>query len=620
MPTLDELLMQVRAQNTQRATAEPNATGPATPQEVPQPRGLDAMLEQVRAQRASVDPSEPVLASNAMPAGQQFAYNVAQRLAPQMRMGQFVGGTAGGILGPLALSKLIPGPVDDILMLMGGVASAGIGGGIGEGVQQKLSPYENIDYRKMGEAAVAESLGELGGRGIAQAGSFVGRKLISRNAVQKFAQSVLGKPLDATDAGNRLYQTVGRRIDTPDGYMQGALHQELSHFFDPAYAMIGTATKGGGVKIETLKRRASKALSDHYGGAKILPAGAIEELEKVLAADDVVPFEWLRGHKTYWQGINARLKRDAMVGDTALIDLAGEAKRLQLDTASWVGIDPSVAPELRRLNRMYSQTEELMDTVFPRKWTESLKAKPEKAVDLIGNPSEKTSRGAWTQQIRNTKKALLYMPDGKLRPGGQEAWDNLRTAWWTGQINRYAASGDFDTEGFAKMLNLLGDKATKELFDPGEVRRVQSLQKLLRSKNARILNQHAAVLGTIGVAGGVGAGLGWDMYHDIQNGDYVGVLKDGTIAMSAGVLAAAARSNKYASLVNVILRSKPRDPTVIPAAVRLVRLLESDKARKQKQEAAEVKTALSRAMPEESNRLGYESGLPRGWQPGGMAQ
>lgn len=607
--TLDELVRQYRAQkaNTQSATVvEPNTIEvPVVPVE-----RVKSLADLVSERRAAADPTEPVLPSNVPTSGESFAYQVSQRLAPAMRTGQFAGGTVGGLLAPLILSKMIPGPIDDIALLATGVLGAATGGGAGEAIQQKMSPYENINYRKMGEAAVAEGLGELGGRGISGGMSFIGRKLISKNSIKQFASSVMNKGIDATDAGNKLYQTVGRRVDTPAGHTQGSLHRELDDFFGPAYAMIGTATKNGGVRIESLKRTASKALSDHYAGSRILPEGAIKELEKVLAADDVVPFEWLRGHKTHWQSVNAQLKRDAQVSNTALIDLAGEAKRLQTDPSTWIGIDPKVAPELRRLNKMYGDTEELMDSVFPRRWTEALKSKPEKVVDLIGNPSEKTSRGVWAQQIKNTKKALLYMPDGTKRVGGQESWDNIRNAWWTGQINKYASGGDFDTVGFSKMLNLLGKTAPSELFDPHELRRVQDLQRLLKSKNARILNQNAAVLGTIGIAGGVGAGLGWDMYHDIQSGDYVGVMKDGTIAMSAGIIASAARSGKYASLVNIILRSKPRTPTVIPAVVRLVRLLESDRMATQKKMQAELDMGLKRMNPEVSNRLGYESGIP----------
>jgi len=202
-------------------------------------------------------------------------------------------------------------------------------------------------------------------------------------------------------------------------------------------------------------------------------------------------------------------------------------------------------------------------------------------VDIIGNPSEKTSRGAWAQQIRNTKKALTTLPNGQPYAGGREAWDNLRAAWWTGQINKFSATGSFDTVGFEKMLNLLGQKATGELFDPGELKRVRELNTLLNRKNARILNQ-SSLLGTVGMAGGMSVGLGYDIYRDAKNGDYVGVGKDGIVVMSAGLLAAAARSNKYATAVSQILKYPRGSKELVPATVRLVRLLQSDSSQRNK--------------------------------------
>lgn len=582
MSKLDELVEQYRNQGQEVNPANQSSPSP-----------LDAMVNDVRGVDANKPPADPMDLPRTVGPGESLAAEVSRRLAPGMRTGQMLGGFAGSIGVPLIAGRLIPGPVDDVLLGMASVGGAGIGGGVGEGVQQAVSPYEDVDFRKMGAAALAEGLAEGGGRMAGAVLSAIASKLVSKHAVQKFGEAILDKKIDPTDAGDRLYRFVGRKVDTPKGYTQGLLHKELDEYFGPAFTYIAAETAGGGVDLASLKAVAQAAIDAHEAGEKILPKKALKELKSVLDADDVVPFGWLRGHKTHWQGMNARLKRDAMVSDTGMLNLASEAKRLQTDPTAWLGISPDVAPQIAHLNRQYSQMEDLMNMVFPRRFTEALKAKPEKVIELIGEPSERTARGAWARQIQNTKKALTTMPDGRPLRGGREVWNNVREAWWTGQINKYASSGEFDTEGFAKMLNLLGDKATSALFEPGELKEMRELQKLLAKKNAKILSQ-GTFLGTIGVAGGVGAGLGWDVYHDMRDGDYIGVMKDGSIAMSAGVLAAAIRSPAYASIVKNILWATPGRKELVPQLVRLARFMARDKEKKEGQLRNDMDFTLSR--------------------------
>lgn len=79
-----------------------------------------------------------------------------------VRVGKFIGGTAGGLLA----GQLIPGPVDELLLLKAATAAlgAGVGGAGGEAIQTGLEEKRLIDRRETLSAFATEAAFEGGGR------------------------------------------------------------------------------------------------------------------------------------------------------------------------------------------------------------------------------------------------------------------------------------------------------------------------------------------------------------------------------------------------------------------------------------------------------------------------
>ncbi len=79
-----------------------------------------------------------------------------------VRVAKFIGGTAGGLLA----GQLIPGPVDELLLLKAATAAlgAGVGGAGGEAIQTGLEEKRLIDRRETLSAFATEAAFEGGGR------------------------------------------------------------------------------------------------------------------------------------------------------------------------------------------------------------------------------------------------------------------------------------------------------------------------------------------------------------------------------------------------------------------------------------------------------------------------
>lgn len=116
----------------------------------------------------AVDPSDVPPISP----GLNLAREVASRLKGGLReeAGQMVGGTIGGIAAPVAVSALYP-PAAPALLAGAGIIGAGIGGGAGEAIHQRVDPYKEASWSNVGWAVAEEAGSEALGAGITKLGS-----------------------------------------------------------------------------------------------------------------------------------------------------------------------------------------------------------------------------------------------------------------------------------------------------------------------------------------------------------------------------------------------------------------------------------------------------------------
>lgn len=106
---------------------------------------------------------------------------VQKATKPPFQWGKTIGGMVGGYAAPLALSKLIPGPIDDVAIAaklalkaskarrllavpLTAAAGAGAGGAVGETAQIGIQQKRIASLKEMYDAGKNEALWELGGR------------------------------------------------------------------------------------------------------------------------------------------------------------------------------------------------------------------------------------------------------------------------------------------------------------------------------------------------------------------------------------------------------------------------------------------------------------------------
>jgi hypothetical protein len=128
---------------------------------------------------------------------------------PRVPVGRTVGGTIGSIAGPLAITALTPGPIDDAGLMIALIAagSAGVGGIAGEQAQTAIEDNRALTAREVFSAFSNEALTELGGRGLTRLGKFVVSPL-TKKAIPEAAELIedftkVGGQFSATELDDR---------------------------------------------------------------------------------------------------------------------------------------------------------------------------------------------------------------------------------------------------------------------------------------------------------------------------------------------------------------------------------------------------------------------------------
>lgn len=139
----------------------------------------------------------------------------AQKILDAPRIGRAAGGIGGAIATTALAGRVIPGPIDDALIIASLVAAggAGAGGVIGEAAQTAIQEKRLISQREALSAFVNESVTEIGGRSLVGGVKLVASPLIKKAFPQAAALvddfAKVGGEFSPTELDNRMSLRIG---------------------------------------------------------------------------------------------------------------------------------------------------------------------------------------------------------------------------------------------------------------------------------------------------------------------------------------------------------------------------------------------------------------------------
>lgn len=139
----------------------------------------------------------------------------AQRMLGGPRIGRGAGGVLGAIGATALAGRFIPGPIDDVAIMIALIAAggAGISGVAGEAIQTGIQEKRLIGKREALKAFVIEAGTELGGRGAVRAGKFFAGPFIKKTVpeaaalIDDFAK--VGGAFSPTELDRRFTLRIG---------------------------------------------------------------------------------------------------------------------------------------------------------------------------------------------------------------------------------------------------------------------------------------------------------------------------------------------------------------------------------------------------------------------------
>jgi hypothetical protein len=503
-----------------------------------------------------------------------FARGISERINPTARVGQTLGGLAGGIGTSLLLGRAIPGWIDDAAIILGSMAGSGAGAATGETVQRAISPLEDVSLKAAGQAALVEAGSDLIGGLASKAFAAIFRKMASKSAFEALARRLMPSG-DPTRAGKELYAQAGKKVSYPTSagivYKRGFIHSQVSDFYKPIFEKRNKLVGSGGVSTDRIKSIAKRELAKQTGlKSRIRTPAETEMLRSLLKENKVITFEQMDSLKRLYQEAVERQDYSKKLWN----DLAREARESLTDAGSYRGIHPKNVKMVREINEAYTNTMDMMGRAFPEAFVEGLRTDPQKVIGMFGTPG--STGGMRLENIRAVKKMLIEPVGGIPNPSGMAAWDEVRQAYWSDLIRKNTTATGFNTKAFERTINMMTNEVRGEIFKPDELGRLKQLTRLLSAKNAQILPY---------ASGLVPAGLiGYDIYHDLTNRDnFVAAAKGGGILLSAGIISAAARKPAMARLAASIMTSPRINNQVSIQTIRLIRLLKADEKERELQ-------------------------------------
>lgn len=557
---------------------------------------------------------------------------IQKRLEPSFanilkaKAGQTIGGIAGGIAGPLILGQIPPFtflPEELLAMPISAGICAAIGGGIGKGIQQVISPYENINWIDIFKAAGEEAAWEVGGRytqmglktvfgplikkplkeaaGLVDeyarvGGHFTPAQLdkrislrmmegISRggfgateswelfNKIQdewlvQYADDVVSSI--AKGASKQTPAEIGETLQKMIARPAGAKLTMFDEIIDPLYKQVDELTKGAFVSTKGLKNLAIEEIAkDKKLKQLYLSTSGRQTLNKVKQLPDNMKFGDMRELRSSFLADVRVLTKDADKAQALVKRLASRADDALFDSELVQGLTPEAERLLRNTNRLYKTGREVFDKTFTYKLAQNLLDNPEVAVKAA------FPRGS-ANRISTFREALLQTARGTPDPDGRVLWDRLKQLWLEQTVEKSVSKGAISTTKLHTAFRQMGDDALKEMFSPDELLRIKNIEKIAGAIGRRPTGSYSLFVK------GTQVGLVYNLLSGAPETGISITLKGG-LALSPYAYVRLAMNPLGSKLLTAGIPMKPGSSGLASVASRMIKLLREIESKEQKE-------------------------------------
>ena len=558
--------------------------------------------------------------------------------------GARVGRTAGGIGGALAATaiagRVIPGPIDDavIMGLLIAAGGAGVGGVAGEAAQTAIEEKRLIGKREALKAFAIEAGTEAGARGVVLGGKAILSPLIKKIVpeaaalVEDFAK--VGGHFSPTELDQRftiriaeafsrgsfgakeifqefeekqgravlayadnIIEAIGEGVarQTPEEIGElfakgitrpnGRVFNLLDDLFKPLYSQVDDLSKGSTFNISKLKSFAKQQLVKDKAllkegvkrhGVLLTPSGR-EAMETVIDLKTDLTATQLRDFNSKILKDVRKFKRDADQSEGLIKKISQITRDILEDPTQSKNFPTKARNLLNNTNRLFATSRKGIETTFSETLTKRLLKNPSRVVrEVFPNNNPKA--------IRLLRKSLLEPISGKPSTEGKVLFNQLRQAWLADAVDQATKEGIAKPKVFNNVLRKLGNKSLKEMFPEKEiannVKKIQTIFEIAGKtppSGASLFSRGAQVGGFI------------MMYNSGKEGDAIGFTAGAALAIGPLAFAKLATNPKGVKFLTAGFKMKPGASGIVPNAVRMIRLLREMNQKENKQKLAALK-------------------------------
>jgi hypothetical protein len=392
--------------------------------------------------------------------------------------------------------------------------------------------------------------------------AFENMDIANQKAVIKYFNRVIDQSATHDDAGkailNQFWQG-GKGM--PKGLKVDAINDITTKMYDEVQELTGLVQKGvddlgspimeskANVYIKDLRDWATDKLLKHRHSVKTLGAGPLEkptvrlleEIEQLGKSDEIAkamkehgellsklspddqkrfinqlgiesadtdfaPLELMRDLRTKYMKQGQSLEYTTSVAQGIHDDAIGKIGNAFNHDKTLAAMPKAAAEKLKNANKVYSQTSDVLDSLFDKKFMEALRTEPHTAAKQL-LPAQGTSK------IKAVRDALTTLPNGSVDIEGTIAWDKLRHAK-LGEIikkstvhNKALGIDEIDLSILKKIISDFGDDAFQELFKTSTTQSTKEYRRFKRGLKLIELAQveHGRPYAIVGAGKQIGA-------------------------------------------------------------------------------------------------------------------
>ncbi len=335
--------------------------------------------------------------------------------------------------------------------------------------------------------------------------------------------------------------------------------------------VIGERIQGTGVSTASLKGFRAKIIAQNQRLVDIAkrtgkelplvsPAGKailndIDNLPKFVGHSDY------RAFRTKALKESRKLNRDIDVSESMIKQISSITRKELLDPKTVAGASPQAKRLHANVSNLFSTAQEGLKTTFPETLAKRLLRNPSSVIKEVfpsGNP----------KAIRLLRKSLVEPISGRPSAEGKILFNQLRQAWLADVVEQATKEGVAKPKVFNNLIRKLGKKSLREMFpDAKSFAGVKKIQSLFEGAGkgppaGTSLFSRTAQVGGLAL-----------MYKSGKEGDFIGFTAGSVLAIGPLAFAKVATNPKGAKFLTSGFKMKPGASGLVPAAVRMIRLL-----------------------------------------------